>query len=127
MGTHFAWIHCTAAQLYMLFALCKSILYSILLSLVDTHCLVQFDIKLDYIYTRLCFTHCAWISSTPVLLYLMSVQLYTDIYSILCTSLCTLVLLTRLCTLQTLAHSCFSKLSVHSYCRASCQPRLRHF
>ena len=30
------------------------------------HCLVQFDVKLDYIYTLLGCIHCAWISSTPV-------------------------------------------------------------
>jgi hypothetical protein len=66
VGTHFAWIRCTAAQLYILLALCKYILYGILLSVVHTHCLVQFDVKLDYIYTHLRRIHCAWIISTPV-------------------------------------------------------------
>ena len=40
-------------------------------------------------------THSAWI-------------IHTDIYSILCTSLCTLVLSTSLCTLQTWANSSIS-------------------
>ena len=70
-------IQLCSSSVIMSLSLCTPVLYGILLLIVHTLCLAQFVVQLDFTYTHLWGTHCAWIGFTAVHLYFSPVSAHS--------------------------------------------------